>query len=158
MAKQLAEHFNTIYVPEYSRECLKDLGREYTYDDILLIARGQYESEQQGMRRAKDLLFCDTEFIVNKIWCEEKYGKCHSWILDMIDSHIYDLYLLCDIDLPWEPDPLRENPDDRDRLFVLYTEELENRNLPYEIISGSGKERLMNAIGFVEKVIIDGDV
>ena len=137
-------------MPEYSREYLRDLGRHYRYEDILSIAKGQYEAEECIAAKATGLLFCDTDFIVNKIWCIDKFGKCHPWILDMIDQHRYDLYLLCNTDLPWEPDPLRENPGDRERLFELYKKELSDRQLPYAIIDGTGKERLENAIRVVD--------
>ncbi len=91
-------------------------------------------------------MFCDTEFIVNKVWCDEKFGECHSWIEEMIVRHPYDLYLLCNTDIAWEADPLRENPDDRDRLLMMYKYELESRNLPYALISGVGDERSKMAI------------
>ena len=137
-------------MPEYSREYLRELSRSYGYDDILSIAKGQFEDEERMAAKATGLLFCDTDFIVNKIWSIDKFGKCHPWILDMIDQQHYDLYLLCNTDLPWEPDPLRENPEDRERLFELYKTELEERKLPYAIISGTGKERLENAIRVVD--------
>lgn len=137
-------------MPEYSREYLRELSRSYRYDDILSIAKGQFEDEERMAAMTTGLLFCDTDFIVNKIWCIDKFDKCHPWILDMIDQHRYDLYLLCNTDLPWEPDPLRENPGDRERLFELYKKELSDRQLPYAIISGKGKERLENAIRAVD--------
>lgn len=146
LAKALAEHFGTIWVPDYSREYLNELKRPYTYIDILAIAKGQHEKEQEMLDNANRIIFCDTEFIVNKIWCDEKYGKCHSWILEMIDKHPHDLYLLCDSDLPWEDDPLRENPHDRDRLLKRYKQELESRKLPYALIRGQGTARSELAI------------
>lgn len=136
-------------MPEYSREYLRELSRSYGYDDILSIAKGQFEGEERMATKASGLLFCDTDFIVNKIWCIDKFGKCHPWILDMIDQQHYDFYLLCNTDLPWEPDPLRENPKDRERLFELYKTELEERKLPYAIIGGSGQERTDNAIRII---------
>jgi nicotinamide riboside kinase len=99
------------------------------------------------------LLFCDTEMIVNKIWCEDKYGKCHQWISDAIERYPYDLYLLCNTDIPWQPDPMRENPADRDRLFILYLNELESRSLPYSIIKGTAHERLERAMAAVEQLL-----
>ena len=72
------------------------------------------------------------------------------WI-EMIEKHRYELYLLCNTDLPWEYDPLRENPDDRERLLELYKKELEDRGFPFAIISGTSKERLENAINAIEK-------
>ncbi|MCK4569489.1 MAG: ATP-binding protein, partial [Bacteroidales bacterium] len=81
LAEQLAKHFNTVWVPEYSREYLRELSRSYGYDDILSIAKGQFEGEERMATKASGLLFCDTDFIVNKIWCIDKFGKCHPWIL-----------------------------------------------------------------------------
>jgi nicotinamide riboside kinase len=69
----------------------------------------------------------------------------------MIEKHRYDLYLLCNTDLPWEYDPLRENPDDRERLFELYKKELEDRGFSFAIISGTGKERLENAVKAIKE-------
>jgi nicotinamide riboside kinase len=135
-----------VWVPEYSREYLGTIRRPYTYIDILAIARGQYEKEQELIGEANQMIFCDTEFIANKVWCDEKYGKCHPWILEMIDKEPYDLYLLCDTDLPWEPDPLRENPHDRERLLDLFKYELKSRNLTHVLISGKGTARTEMAI------------
>ncbi len=148
-------HFNVGWVPEYSREYLKNIGRDYTYEDILAIAQGQLAHEEQMMAEAENILLCDTEQIVNKIWCDEKYGKCHPWIIDKILTHRYDLYLLCDTDLQWEADPLRENPEDRDRLFELYKKELEGYKFPFVIISGQGKERLSKAIETIQRFFPD---
>lgn len=155
LAEQLAMHYMTAWVPEYAREYLEDLDRKYNYGDILSIAKGQYEREEQMVADAGSLLFCDTEFIVNKIWCDDKFGKCHNWILEMIDSHPYDLYLLCNADLPWEEDPLRENPGDRERLFGLYFHELKSRDFNFEVISGLGQERVKNAIRIVDNFAVN---
>ena len=148
-------HYKTAWVPEYSRVYLEDLERKYSYEDILAIAKGQYKSEQQMIIDASSMLFCDTEFLVNKIWCDDKFGKCHSWILNMIDTNPHDLYLLCYIDLPWEADPLREDPQDRERLFNLYESELQSRDLNYGIVRGKGSKRLQNAINIVDKFAVN---
>lgn len=130
---------------------MKGSAGKYNYDDILDIAKGQFAKEESMASDASGFLFCDTDLIVNKIWCIDKFGKCHPWILDMISNHIYDLYLLCDIDLPWKDDPLRENPGDRHRLFTLYRQELDRLEFPYAIISGTGRERLENAIEAINR-------
>jgi len=146
LAKQLAEHYHTIWVPEFARVYIDSLSRPYNQKDILLIAKGQLRSEKEYFNRAGTFLFCDTELIVTKIWSEVKYRCCHEWILQKIRKNKYDLYLLCNIDLPWEDDPQREHPDKRQYLFDLYVKELNERTLPYFIISGIGKDRLNNAI------------
>jgi len=152
LAEQLAMHYRTSWVPEYSREYLEKIGRPYELEDILEIAKGQLQKEEEQSRSANRFLFCDTELIVTKIWSEVKYQHCDPWILKNIDIHRYPLYLLCDIDLPWEYDPLREHPERRSFLFDLYLKELSRRNFPFAVINGMGEDRLKNAIHIIETV------
>jgi NadR type nicotinamide-nucleotide adenylyltransferase len=153
LAQGLAKYYNTMWVPEYAREYLNNLERPYEYEDILTIAKGQVKGEKEMRTQAGRFLFADTEMLVLKIWCDVKYGKCHPWILDKLEKQNYDLYLLTDIDLPWQPDPLREHPDMRKELFDLYLGELEKRKLPFEIVRGLGQQRLKDAVGKIEKRI-----
>jgi NadR type nicotinamide-nucleotide adenylyltransferase len=150
LSEQLARHYQTVWVPEYAREYLEHLGKPYMEDDILSIARGQLSHEAAMLDKASGYLFCDTELVVTKIWSEVKYRKCDPWILEAIENHRYDLYLLCDIDLPWEYDPLREHPDQRQFLFDLYFNELKRREFPFEVVRGSGPDRLAHAVGIIE--------
>lgn len=154
LCRELSAHYNTAYVPEYAREYLDDLGRDYTQEDILEIAKGQLVNEQKIAadllaRPIRPLLFCDTEFLVTKIWSLHKYNSCHPWILEQIRKNTYDLYLLCDIDLPWEPDPQREHPDLRQYFFDWYCKELEYYGFHYAVIRGYKQERVKNAIEIV---------
>ena len=151
LAEKLARHFHTMWVPEFARVYIDHLDREYNYDDILFIAKSQMESEAAAINRKRDFLFCDTDLIVTKIWCEYKYGKCHKWILENLEKSNYDLYLLLNVNLPWQPDAQREHPDNRKELFELYLEELNSRELPYEIIGGVGDNRLQNAIKLINQ-------
>jgi NadR type nicotinamide-nucleotide adenylyltransferase len=149
LAEQLAKHFHTAFVPEYAREYIDKLGRPYVYDDILKIAKGQLEQETKSYPKANKIIFCDTELIVTKIWSEHAFKKCDEWIIENIEKHKYDLYLLMNIDLPWEYDPQREHPHLREYLFDLYRHELSSRKLPFKIISGQNETRLNNAIEIV---------
>jgi nicotinamide riboside kinase len=149
LAQQLADHYHTLWVPEFARDYLTTLNRPYEEDDILYIATRQLQREEATAEKANERLFCDTEMIVTKIWSEVKYGRCHPWILQQIVLHQYDLYLLCDIDLPWEFDPLREHPGKRKFLFDLYHRELSERGFRFAVIRGHGKIRTENAIQIV---------
>jgi NadR type nicotinamide-nucleotide adenylyltransferase len=155
ISQQLADHYTTVWVPEYARVYLLQIERSYNYDDILQIAKGQMASEKAFEPIANGLMFSDTELLVTKIWCEVKFGKCHRWIEDNIWMQDYDLYLLMDIDLPWEYDPLREHPDRREFLFNLYKKELEKMGMNYRIVSGVGEERLKNAITVVDELLVN---
>jgi NadR type nicotinamide-nucleotide adenylyltransferase len=146
LAQQLAAHFHTVFVPEYAREYIDKLGRPYEYGDILNIAKGQIENEISLYPKADKFIFCDTELIVTKIWSENAFKRSDEWIIQNIKEHPYDLYLLMDIDLPWEYDPQREHPHLREFFFNWYQNELKNYGFPFEIISGTGGSRLKNAI------------
>jgi NadR type nicotinamide-nucleotide adenylyltransferase len=152
LACQLASHYNTVWVPEYAREFLATLTRPYVYEDILAIAVRQDQEIDNAIRNCREkFLFLDTELTVTKIWSIFKYGKCHAWIEKRLTEQTYDFYLLTDIDLPWQPDPLREHPDKREELFNLYSDELKSRNHPYDIVSGTGKRRLENAVRIIDE-------
>lgn len=150
LAEQLATHYQTVWVREYARAYLEILRTPYQEKDILLIAQGQVIREDAFYKRATDFLFCDTELLVTKIWSEVKYNRCDPWIPEMIEKRRYDLFLLCDIDLPWQYDPLREHPDQRQYLFDLYFNELTHRKFPFGIVRGTGPARLENALKIIE--------
>ncbi len=152
LCEQLAKKYNTNWVPEYAREYLLKLGRPYTYDDLLVIARGQLEQEDRITASAKSpLVFIDTDMYVMKVWCEYVFGKCHSFILNEIVKRKYDAYLLCNTDLPWVADELREYPDleSRERLYHMYKDLMINQSTPWFDISGNYEERLEKAISIV---------
>jgi NadR type nicotinamide-nucleotide adenylyltransferase len=152
LAIELAQYYQTAYVAEYAREYIEKLNREYTYDDVLQIAKGQLLKENEAVQLANKFLFCDTDFTVTKIWCDFKYKQCHEWINDQFLSHKYDLYLLCNTDLPWEYDPQRENPNEREELLVIYHETLKSAGFPFVVINGIGEERLINAKKAIDKI------
>jgi NadR type nicotinamide-nucleotide adenylyltransferase len=159
LSEQLAKHYSTSWVPEYAREYLIQHGTEYTYDDLLTIAKGQLALEESYIEKAppvSKVLFIDTDQYVMKVWCEFVFGKCHPWILDQITKRKYDLYLLCNIDLPWVQDTLREYPDlaSRQELYTIYKNILTNQSVPWVEVSGNYDERLQKAIQAVNDLFI----
>jgi NadR type nicotinamide-nucleotide adenylyltransferase len=155
---QLAEHYQTLWCPEYAREYLEKHGTDYTYDDLLTIAKGQIESENKILSTVdsrQSTVFIDTDMYVMKVWCEFAFNKCHSWILNQIATRKYDMYLLCNVDLPWIADELREYPDmkTRNKLYHFYKDIMVNQSVPWVDISGDYDERLQTGIKAVEKLI-----
>lgn len=151
MCNQLAHHYKTLWCPEYAREYLLTNGKEYSYENLLTIAKGQIELEEKHSRLTTHdsrFLFIDTDMYVMKVWCEYVFGKCHQFILNEIATRKYDLYLLCNTDLPWVKDELREYPDEKPRqeLFKIYKDILINQSTPWFEIKGTNKQRLQNAI------------
>jgi NadR type nicotinamide-nucleotide adenylyltransferase len=167
LCKQLAEHYKTSWCPEYAREYLLTHGKEYSYDDLFTIAKGQLALEDEHVSRLfssaphsplatpHSPLFIDTNMYVMKVWCEFVFGKCHRYILDQIKKRKYDLYLLCSTDLPWVKDELREYPDlhTRQQLYHIYREIMINQPVPWIDIAGNNEERLQKAITAVDMLL-----
>ena len=174
LCAQLAKHYNTIWVKEYAREFL-NINEKYTYDDLLIIAKNQLKKEDEASKELMNtseiflpaqvssrkehtagntdkLLFIDTDLYVMQVWCEFVYNRCHNWILSQIASRHYDGYLLCNVDLPWEQDGMREYPakETREKLYRYYKELMINQSTPWVEIVGNHQERLTRARDFVE--------
>ena len=156
LCQQLAERYKTAWCPEYAREFLLKRGsNHYTFDDLLTIAAGQLELEDRFLPNAKNgLYFIDTNMYVMKVWCEVAFEACHTWILKQIVERQYDHYLLCNVDLPWTPDELREYPDYhfRKRLFKIYKDIVVNCGVPWAEISGTDGERVQKAVSVVDAI------
>ena len=167
LCKQLAQHYDTMWCPEFAREYLLANGSSYEYEDLLTIAKGQLalEDEYTATLERNSLpmleegnhlpLFIDTDMYVMKVWCEFALGKCHRFILDEIIKREYDLYLLCNIDLPWVKDELREYPDihTRKKLYHIYKDIMINQLVPWVDLSGSHKQRIQKAITAVDAIL-----
>ena len=146
LCKALSINFKIPYSEEYARGFLDQLGRNYKKDDLLKIAKGQLNSEQNTQ-------LLDTDLITIKIWSKYKYGSCDKWILTQIEKQKTEkrFYLLCKDDIPWEEDPQRENPNDRVDLFTSYKQELDNLGHNYFIVEG--ENRIENSISKISSLI-----
>lgn len=162
LCTELAAHYQTIWCPEYAREYLLKYGTSYSYQDLLTIAKGQVALEETYTEKVqllkKPLLFIDTDMYVMKVWCEFVFANCHRFILDEIVNRKYDLYLLCNTDLPWVKDELREYPDlvTRQKLYQNYKDVLINQSVPWVDISGDHEERLQKAVIAVDSIVLSG--
>jgi NadR type nicotinamide-nucleotide adenylyltransferase len=146
LCKQLAEKYNTVYVPEFARDYLTNLGRKYTYEDVLYIAEQQLVLEKEYEKKANGILFCDTNLITIKIWLKFVFNRIPVDLDFMINNAQYDQTFLMDIDLPWEEDPLREHPTRRKEILSLHIDELGFHKISFALICGNGPSRLKNAL------------
>jgi NadR type nicotinamide-nucleotide adenylyltransferase len=153
IAKELASHFNTVWVPEYAREFLNTLGRPYVQSDLIEIAKGQLKAEHDMAKKANNFLFCDTDLQVIKVWSEHKYGDCDPWILNQIETHYYDFYFLTFFDIPYEQDELRENPEERPYFFDIYYQLLMKKGQQFAVVQGNAEERIEYAKRMVSALL-----
>ncbi len=155
LSKLLASHFNGVNVPEFARDYLAKKGHSYSYDDVEAIAKGQIEQYHNSLKSEGDYVFFDTWLIVTKVWFEWVFQKEPVWLETSMTELPIDLYLLCKPDIPWEPDPLRENGgEERIKLFEIYKNELVKRKLPFIEINGEGEERVQQAIAAVKSSLL----
>lgn len=152
LALKLAAYFGAPWVPEYAREYLDKVNREYIEEDLLEIARGQIFRENRIGAGNPPLLFIDTDLITIKVWSDYKYGNTHPWIIDQIQTRSYDHYFLCGTDIPWEPDPQRENPKERDQLYEIYKRELLTHKKNFTELSGNAEDRIKKCIAITKKI------
>ena len=151
----LATHFKTEWVPEYARGYMDKLVRPYVQSDLLTIAHGQLRIEDEFSRDANQVLVCDTNLYVIKVWSEFKFGNCDEEILKQIASRTYDLYLLTYVDIPWQDDPQREHPGKRQELYDIYLREMQKQPVPFVEIKGERELRRETAVKAVEQLVIN---
>ena len=141
-------------MPEYARDYLQQLHREYTQDDLRKIAGGQLQQEDELSRSAGSPLFCDTDLYVVKVWSEHRFGACDPWILEQIAVRKYDLYLLTDIDIVWQDGPMREHGEATMRQYFhdIYQDIVVQSGVPWISVSGAHEQRLQRAIKAIKQL------
>ena len=158
LSKQLAEHYNTLWVPEFMREYLQkkwDSKKKLVSKvDLIPIAIGQLKLENEASQQVENLLICDTNLLELKVYSEYYYdGYCPSEIKNEATKSNYSIYLLTYIDTPWEPDILRDRPNNREEMFRIFETELKKHKFPYQILKGNEKERFENAVKIIDALL-----
>ncbi|WP_174873846.1 AAA family ATPase [Vogesella oryzae] len=142
LAAALQQHgIAAAVVPEYARDYYAS--REYrpTPADVLAIARGQLAAEAAQAAQV-EVLLCDTTVLTCRIWAEVAFGAAETALLALDRPQDYALTLLTAADIPWQYDPLRSHPEQRDWLFGLYRAALDAAAVDYCVVTGSRQQRL----------------
>ena len=158
LSEDLAEYFKAPRVKEYMREYLQKVWdaekRICQPRDIIPIAEGQMQAENQLSEKADDLLICDTDLLELKVYSEAYYdGYCDPQLLKHALNNRYHLYFLTYIDVPWTPDDLRDKPHDREGMFQRFQKALEQSQKPYFILKGDREARLKSAIEKIDQLL-----
>ncbi len=153
LAKRLAAHYRTVWTPEFSRAYAESVARPLTADDVEEIARGQIESEGDAEFDAKRLLILDTDLLSTLIYGEHYYGHAPEWIEDARAEYPADLYLLCDIDVPWTPDRVRDRGRLREEMHALFADSVRRTGDPAVLIRGDWDERFRAAVEAVDSLL-----
>ena len=153
LTKALAKHYNIPFAKEYARYYLEQTNGEYHQDDLLEIAKGQMDLEDKVSSGSDGIVLCDTGLEVIRIWSEWKYNNCDPQILKDSFARQPDLYLLLKPDIPWMPDKLRENPNDRDELYQNFKAVLSEYDSRVIEISDYWENRLHTSIAAIDRLL-----
>lgn len=153
LSQDLAKHYQTNWVPEYSRFYCENLNQNATLQDELNMFYGQLALEKAIESIAKsNMMICDTTFLTVKIWCDELFKQTPQLVLEKLKSHTYHFYVLLKNDLPWQDDPLRNFKGKGDYFMDIWRKELNSLNACYEEVGGF-EDRTPNAIKAIDKFL-----
>lgn len=153
LTKWLASHFQVPYIPEFAREYVENLNRDYNYSDVEFIAKKQISHLHEFQKAGFPFIFADTWLIITKIWFEVVFKQVPSWIDETIKETAIDLFLVCDTNLPWISDPVRENGgEQRELLQKQYINTIEEYGFNYKVVGGENEERFKNALEAVRQL------
>lgn len=149
----LANHFNAPFIPEFAREYVENLNEKYTYTDVEKIAKKQVEELDEFKNTNHPYIFVDTWLIITKIWFDVVFNQIPDWMESVIQNTKIDLFLVCDTDLPWKPDLVRENGgEQRDKLQKRYIKTIQSYNYNYQLVQEKGEQRIQNALLHLNKL------
>lgn len=156
LARRLAQRFQTVWVTEFSREYAVHKTAPLDASDVEPIAHGHIREEDDVLRRARDLAILDTDLVSTVVYAEHYYGKCPPWVEQTARERLADLYLLCDIDVPWVPDAVRDRPHARVEMHAEFVARLERYSARTTLVRGSWDARESSAVAAVEKLLSRG--
>jgi len=151
ISEYLSGKLGCPWIPEYARDYIGRLNRPYVYEDLVHIAESQVNDKNEIEKTGAPMVILDTWLIITKVWFLEAFKKYPATLNSEIANHKIDLYIICKPDIPWVPDPLRENGGQkREYLMNRYIEEIRATGCDYVIIGGEGNDRFKNAFNAVK--------
>ena len=150
LAATLAKYYNADLVEEYAREYITKRGGAYERNDMDEMARTHHMKIKLSQN---SIQIVDTDFIVFKVWSEHKYNESSQLINEFVDQSLFDLHILCTPDIPWEDDPIRENPRNREYLFAKFEQSLEQLNRKFIIVNGTHENRFEKSIRAIDALL-----
>jgi NadR type nicotinamide-nucleotide adenylyltransferase len=150
LARRLAEALSTVWVPEASRLYAERIDRPLDASDVTPIAREHVRLADQGSAAAvasgASTLVLDTDLVSTIVYSRFYYDMVPPWIARAERIRRADLYLLCDVDVPWIADGVRDQPAEREAMFDRFLRALLRRGARFTIIRGDWDARWLTAL------------
>ena len=157
MARALAAHFQTVWVPEYGREyCERNWsGLDYAWrsEEFETIAREQQKREDAAAREANRVLICDTNAWATRLWHHRYMGDWSPAVEAIAQAGRADLYLLTDANIPFVQDGIRDGEAIREAMGAQFVAELRDQTVPFVTLRGDHQTRLGRAVQMVEAIM-----
>ena len=153
LAERLADRFHTVWAPEFARQYALHKAAPLDASDVEPIARGQIETEDAAIARARNVVILDTDLVSTVVYATHYYDTCPRWVERAARTRLAELYLLCDIDVPWIADPARDRPNARREMHAAFASRLDEYAAHYVIVRGTWEERESSAVAAVETVL-----
>ncbi len=158
MAQALAQHYQTVWVPEYGRQYWIEKMRrpdDHTWrtNEFIHIANEQSRLEDEAARSANRLLICDTDAFATSVWHERYIGHRAPEVEAIAAPRRYALTFLTDVDIPFVQDGTRDGEHIRHAMHQRFKERLAEANRPYILLSGPHPERLARAIVAIDTLL-----
>lgn len=159
LAKELAKQFDTAWVSEYLREFaqnkLKSQDKEIRITDNYTIVQNQLNLENEALKKANKVLICDTNFLETMFYSHLYFGEVSDFFEFCLKNLKYDLYLLTNIDIVWQPDDVRDKPFDRKKHYDYFKNRIIDLNLPFVKIFGDRVQREQKAVLAIKELLKD---
>lgn len=150
LAADLARHYGAQLVGEFVRKFAEQKNGPIDFSDHGLIARGQMALEDEHLIRAGRLLVQDTDLLSTVVYCCHYFGRCPTWIEQAALARRPDLYLTCQLDVPWVADGVRDRGHMREVMQEMFQRAVAASGAPSLDLRGSREERLSRAIEAVD--------
>lgn len=156
LARALAEHYRSVWVPEYGRTYTE--GRVHSRqpwrsDEFTFIALEQARMEDALATLANQVLICDTDPFATAIWHERYMGTSSEAVQAIVDTRTYDLYVVTDVNIPFEQDEIRDGESFREWMQGRFIEELSKKPTPMIVVAGPHQERFAAAVKRIDEIL-----
>lgn len=145
IAEHLAHELSTLWMPEFGREFWEknQIDRRLTRDQLVELARGHLEREEDLLLKARNYLFTDTNVLTTLLFSYYYHGSASPELEEMALKHVsrYDLCFLCDADIPYDDTWDRSGEMSREIMQQQIIADLNSRKISYILLQGSVAER-----------------
>jgi NadR type nicotinamide-nucleotide adenylyltransferase len=151
LARGLAGHYGTVWVPEFGREYFEAKQRlpgplRWQAEEFAFIAARQNKLEDALARRCERLLVCDTDSFATRLWQERYQGFVSPEVARAGEGRRIDLYLVTDCGIPFVQDGTRDGEHLRERMQLRFEQELRASGRPLLRVAGTPQQRLAQAV------------